>query len=126
MFPPPISGARSVRFDDAVAADCIRCLDELIDRIDATAYTTQAGVGDCTAEWRGGSRAWFDASHDAAIDRVRRARASARTLIDAIRANQGAAIARQTDLNGEALRARAAEVARFEQLAAAATAAAAN
>lgn len=118
MLPPPRSGARRVRFDEAAAEDCIRFLDELIDRIDAACFTTPAGVGDGTAEWRGATRAWFDASHHAAIDRFRRARRAAQSLIDVIRANQLAATARQEELNHEAHRRSVAEVARLEQLAA--------
>ncbi|MBX3314163.1 MAG: hypothetical protein KF906_07565 [Actinobacteria bacterium] len=117
MPPTPLSGARAVRFDDAVAAACIRHLGELIDRIDATRSAAQAGVGDCTAEWRGASRTWFEASHHGSIDLLQRARAAAQALIDAIRRNQIAADARQEQLDHEARRRDLAEVARLQQLA---------
>lgn len=117
MPPSPVIGARLVRFDDSTATDCIRFLDELICRIDALCAVAVAGVGACTLEWRGPSRAWFDQCHEAAIDRLRRARALARKLIDAILANRAAASARQTELNESARRSvRAADLARFERM----------
>lgn len=117
MPPIPHPGARAVRFDDSVALDCSRRLDELADRLEAVARIDRDRVGGCTAEWRGPSRAWFDGANEAALAHLGRAAAAARGAAERIRQQIRIAAALQLDLNDRARRAELVEIARLEQLA---------
>jgi len=118
MPPIPHPGARTVRFDDAVALDLSRTLDELADRLTAVARIDRDRIHGCTAEWRGASRSWFDGANEQALGQLDRAGAAARRAAELVRQQVHRAASLQLDLNEAARRAELVEVARLEQLAA--------